>query len=115
MLRPKPYKSPLWPHLETIRSMRRAHKTWAEIADHLEQTHTLKTDFTTICNFFRRVSKRKKQPLGFEPESFAAPEPDAAQPTITDEPAYKPGDKYRQVVKERKSKPDTFDLSKHII
>ena len=45
---PKPYESPLWQHLETIRSLRRQRKTWAAIAVHLEESHGLKTSLRTV-------------------------------------------------------------------
>src|SRR5258705_433821 len=61
---PKPYESPLWQHLETIRSLRRQRKTWAAIAAHLEETHGLKTSLRTVRNFFKRV-RAGRVPLGF--------------------------------------------------
>jgi hypothetical protein len=61
---PKPYESPLWPHLEAIRSLRRQRKTWAAIAAHLEETHGLKTSLRTVRNFFKRA-RAGRVPLGF--------------------------------------------------
>jgi hypothetical protein len=61
---PKPYESPLWQHLETIRSLRRQRKTWAAIAAHLQQTHGLKTSLRTVRNFFKRA-RGGRVPLGF--------------------------------------------------
>jgi excisionase family DNA binding protein len=39
LIRPKPYQSPLWAHLETIRKLRRKRQTWAAIALHLKESH----------------------------------------------------------------------------
>jgi hypothetical protein len=61
---PKPYKSPLWPHLETIRLLRRQRKTWVAIAAHLEQTNGFKTSFRAVHKFFKRASTGHT-PLGF--------------------------------------------------
>jgi hypothetical protein len=60
--------------------MRRAKKTWKEIADYLDDEARgdlrVKADFTTICNFARRVSQRAKKgtppPIWFEPDSQPA-------------------------------------------
>ena len=62
---PKPYESPLWQHLETIRALRRQRKTWAAIAAHLEETHGLKTSLRTVRNFFKRA-RAGRVPLGFD-------------------------------------------------
>jgi hypothetical protein len=62
---PKPYESPLWRHLDTIRSLRRQRKTWAAIAVHLEKSHGLKTSLRTVRNFFMRA-RVGRVPLGFD-------------------------------------------------
>jgi hypothetical protein len=62
---PKPYESPLWQHLDTIRALRRQRKTWAAIAAHLEETHGLKTTLRTVRNFFKRA-RAGRVPLGFD-------------------------------------------------
>ena len=62
---PKPYESPLWQHLETIRSLRRQRKTWAAIAVHLEESRGLKTSLRTVRNFFKRACAGRV-PLGFD-------------------------------------------------
>jgi hypothetical protein len=62
---PKPYESPLWRHLDTIRALRRQRKTWAAIAAHLEETHGLKTSLRTVRNFFKRA-RAGRAPLGFD-------------------------------------------------
>ena len=48
---PKPYQSPLWEHLETIRALRRKHQTWAAIALHLKESHGLKTTSASVLKF----------------------------------------------------------------
>jgi hypothetical protein len=67
----KPYSSPLEPHIDLVRSMRRGRKTWPEIARRLELEHGLKTSHKTVQNWFKRwsdrVSKGKPLPMGFEP------------------------------------------------
>ena len=60
----KPYQSPLWKHLETIRTLRRRHETWAEIALHLEDAHGLKVSRATVLKFFERTTGGRV-PLGF--------------------------------------------------
>ncbi len=61
---PKPYESPLWKYLETIRTLRRRHQTWAEIASHLEDTHGLKVSRATVLKFFKRATGGRV-PIGF--------------------------------------------------
>ena len=60
----KPYQSPLWKHLETIRNLRRKRKTWAMIALHLEDAHGLKVSTATVFKFFKRATSGRV-PLGF--------------------------------------------------
>ena len=60
----KPYQSPLWKHLETIRTLRRKHETWAMIALHLEDAHGLKVSKATVLKFFKRATSGRV-PLGF--------------------------------------------------
>jgi hypothetical protein len=62
---PKAYESPLWPHIETICSMRRSRKTWSTIALHLEQAHGLRITLASVRNFFRRT-EHGRAPLGFD-------------------------------------------------
>ena len=87
---PRPYESPLRPHLDAIRAMRRAHKTWQEIAQHLNEAHGLKTSFTTVYNFFKRVTERAKKgkgplPLGYEDDAVR-PQPAAPPPVPSGPP-----------------------------
>jgi hypothetical protein len=52
----KPYQSPLWKHLETIRTLRRKRETWAMIALHLEDAHGLKVSKSTVFKFSNEPS-----------------------------------------------------------
>jgi hypothetical protein len=61
---PKPYSSPLWPHLDTIRTLRRKHETWAAIALHLRESHGLQIGSATVLKFFKRAAKGRL-PIGF--------------------------------------------------
>lgn len=78
---PRPYGSPLWPHLDLIRSERQARKTWEEIAQKLHTEHGITTNFRTVHAFFKRVSQRARKgqeelPLGFvEPPRSVPPPP----------------------------------------
>jgi hypothetical protein len=86
----QPYSSPLWKHVDLIRTMRRGHRTWPEIARCLEREHGLKTSHKTVHGFFKRVVSRNKLPLGWaEPEQPLRPPPaadvDARKETIPDQ------------------------------
>jgi hypothetical protein len=70
---PVAWGSPLWPHLDLIRSMRLQRKKWAEIAEHLKDDHGVDVTFRTVRNFFKRATDpNRKRPLGF-PQSSAQP------------------------------------------
>jgi hypothetical protein len=75
----KPFSSPLRAHIALIRSLRRARKTWQEIAQVLEREHGLKASYKTIQAFFKRVVARDTLPLGFEPDQ-PKPQPPPARP-----------------------------------
>ena len=64
---PVAWGSPLWPHLELIRSMRRQRKKWADIADHLEADHGVKVTFRTVRNFFKRATDTHRRSTGAHP------------------------------------------------
>ncbi len=64
----RPWRSLLLPHLDEIRAMRRARRTWREIAAHLRATHGIKIAPSNVYRFFKRAVQRKKLPLGFEDE-----------------------------------------------
>ena len=61
---PGPYTSQLWPHLETIRTLRRRRKTWRAITKHLEDACGIKLGVWTVRNFFKRATSGRV-PLGF--------------------------------------------------
>ena len=65
-LPPRPWRSLLLPHLDEIRAMRRARRTWREIAAHLKATHGIKIAPSNVYRFFKRAVQQKKLPLGFE-------------------------------------------------
>jgi hypothetical protein len=73
-----PFHSPLWQHWELIRSMRRARKTWKQVAEALEQVHGLKTSHKTIHNFVKRALRIRKE--GRLPFGWEDPEPEPSQP-----------------------------------
>ena len=79
----KPYQSPLWKHLETIRTLRRKRGTWAVIASHLEDAHGLKVSRATVFKFFKRATSGRV-PLGFSntetTRDLQKPNPAAARP-----------------------------------
>jgi len=80
--RPIAYQSPLWPHLEEIRSWRRARKTWREITLKLRADYGIVLTLQAVQSFFKSATKRgEKLPLGFEPL------PAATQPIPQKEPA----------------------------
>jgi hypothetical protein len=66
---PKPYRSPLWAHLDEIRERRLAQDTWEAIAEKLALQHGINVSFQAVHAFFRRASKRgRRRPLGFVAE-----------------------------------------------
>ena len=72
----KPYQSPLWEYLETIRRLRRKRQTWAAIALHLKESHGLATTSATVFKFFKRTVTGRI-PIGFADvgKSPVAPNP----------------------------------------
>ena len=76
----KPYQSPLWKHLETIRTLRRKRQTWAAIALHLKESHGLATTSTTVFKFFKRAA------IGRVPFGFDDPRPGATDAVRTSSP-----------------------------
>jgi len=67
-LPPRPWRSLLVPHIDEIRAMRRARRTWREIAAHLRATHGIRIAPSNVYRFFKRAVHRRKLPLGFEDE-----------------------------------------------
>jgi hypothetical protein len=79
LIRPKPYQSPLWAHLETIRKLRRKRQTWAAIALHLKESHGVETTAETVFKFFKRAAIGRV-PIGFTDVTISTvvrSEPDA--------------------------------------
>ena len=70
----RPWRSLLLPHLDEIRTMRRARRTWREIAGHLRAAHGIKIAPSNVYRFFKRSVQRRKLPLGFEEESTTGTE-----------------------------------------
>ena len=62
---PRPWRSSLWPHLDRIRKLRLARKSWLEVAAEL-QTLGVQVSPQAIGRFFDRARKAKL-PVGFEP------------------------------------------------
>jgi hypothetical protein len=84
---PKPFQSQLWPHLETIRQMRRERKMWTEIADHLK-TKGVTVSYRTVRNFFLRTrSPKRRIPAGFEEALGVVPKQPATVPAGPAQPA----------------------------
>jgi len=71
-----PFQSALWPHIDMIRKLRLARKTWATIADELQKMG-VSTSPQAIGQFFRRA-KSGKRPCGWEQEMTCTSE--QAQP-----------------------------------
>ncbi len=65
----KPFQSKLTPHFDLIATMRRQHKSWPEIVDHL-LTLGVKTDKGNLYAFFKRHRLRPAA-LGAEAEPVA--------------------------------------------
>jgi hypothetical protein len=82
---PAPFASALWAHVETIKRMRLARKSWVAIARHLETDHGIKVSPPTLYNFMRRYARRARAgtiPLGFEPLQVAPPSSVYPKPTL---------------------------------
>jgi hypothetical protein len=124
MKRPIAYQSPLWPHLEQIRSWRRARLTWREIKERLEgEPYSVNLTIQAIHSFFVTASKRKEPPLGFdsfpgqpipEPTTELTNPPEKTVKKEEPEPSYKPGEKYRKTVLDDQPKPANLFDEKHI-
>ena len=76
-----PFQSKLTPHFDLIAIMRRQHKSWQAIADHLA-TLGVKTDKGNLCAFFKR---HRARPVALGMEENAAP-----RRTAKSEPALPP-------------------------
>ena len=62
----QPYRSRLLSHLEEIRQLRRSRRTWRDIAEHLTNKHGIQITAAGVHIFFKRATRRKRAPLGFE-------------------------------------------------
>lgn len=67
---PGPWGSPLWDHLETIRTLRMQRKTWKQIAEALD----VETTPRAVRNFFvRSRNPKRKVPAGLEDTIIGGP------------------------------------------
>ena len=109
---PKAYRSPLWPHVEQIRSWRRGRATWDEIRQKLLDQFKIEISIQGVEAFFKRSSK-VENPKGFEIER---PQPEKPQPVTppavrtSDEQARKETktEAYQRALKESQQKPTTL-------
>jgi len=110
---PAPGQSPLWDHWPRIRDMRRARKTWAEIASAIEQASgkKLKVAPSTVCNFYRRIENRKRRgkrpfPIGYEEPAPGPSTPVAALSEPTPEDSVAAAEAARARIKARSQQPE---------
>jgi hypothetical protein len=76
----RPFRSILVRYLDEIRKLRRGRHTWRAIAEHLTIHRGVKVTASGVHIFFKRATRRKRLPLGFE-------DPVAASPTDGPRPA----------------------------
>jgi len=69
----RPFRSILIGYLDEIRRLRRARYTWRAIAEHLTNNRGVKITASGVHIFFRRATRRKRLPLGFEDPVAASP------------------------------------------
>ena len=69
----QPYRSRLLPHLDEIRRLRRSRRTWRDIAKHLANKHGIQITAAGVHIFFKRATRRKRAPLGFEDPRVSQP------------------------------------------
>jgi hypothetical protein len=63
--KPKPYRSPLWAHLDEIHKWRMAQQTWEAISDKLFAQYGIKVSLQCVQAFFQRAARRGfRRPLG---------------------------------------------------
>jgi hypothetical protein len=60
-------------HLEEIRRFRRSRWTWRDIAEHLTNKHGIQITAAGVHIFFKRATRRKRAPLGFEDPRVSQP------------------------------------------
>jgi hypothetical protein len=69
----QPFRSALIGYLDEIRHLRRARHTWRAIAEHLTNNRGVPITASGVHIFFKRATRRKKLPLGFEDPVTAEP------------------------------------------
>ena len=65
------YRSRLINYLDEIRRLRRARQTWRAIAEYLGSNYGVQITAGGVHIFFKRATRRKQVPLGFEDPSGA--------------------------------------------
>lgn len=73
----------MWPHLDSIRKLRLARRTWAQVAEAIDQAGGPKVAASTCLNFYKRavkLSRKGKLPLGFVDPFATQPAPAPPQP-----------------------------------
>jgi hypothetical protein len=70
---PRPFRSILFDYLDEIRRLRRGRRTWRAIAEHLTNNRGVKISASGVHIFFKRATRRKTLPLGFEDPVPASP------------------------------------------
>jgi len=103
---PGPWRSELWPHLDSIRKLRLARRTWAQVAEAIHQAGGPKVAATTCYNFYKRavnLSRKGKLPLGFvDPFQGQVVAPEPAEPGAA--PQRAPADEPRLTPREAKER-----------
>ena len=69
----RPFRSILVRYLDEIRKLRRRRHTWRAIAEHLTKHRGVKITASGVHIFFKRATRRKRLPLGFEDPVAASP------------------------------------------
>ncbi|SRR6266404_175102 len=69
----RPFRSILIGYLDEIRRLRRARHTWRAIAEHLTTNRGVKITASGVHIFFKRATRRKSLPLGFDDPVMALP------------------------------------------
>ncbi|HEY0790252.1 MAG TPA: hypothetical protein VGD78_04230 [Chthoniobacterales bacterium] len=126
--RPRPNQSPLWDHLELIRTMRMGRHTWAEIAEGIKDAGGPKVGLTTVYNFYKRAVDRarkgKPRPFGFEdpfanlasPGPKAKPVRPAAEAPASPPPSQTPDEvvaEFDRQAKALRNKPTALKIMRH--
>src|SRR5260370_8125305 len=69
----RPFRSILVRYLDEIRNLRRGRHTWRAVAEHLTKPRGVKITASGVHIFFKRATRRKRLPLGFEDPAVASP------------------------------------------